>query len=241
MESIGLVLLSRQSALQRQVEVIANNVANTNTAGYKAQRLLVQNQPLRTQFDDTLNYVIDRATLRDTNSGAMVRTGNELDFALQGAGYFGVRTKQGVQYTRNGSFSLNSNGDLVTQDGDTVLSNDGQPLNVPQDASQLSIDANGRLLSDKGEIGRLKVAAFKQEQAMIETGHGLYKANQPEQEATETRIVQGAIEQSNVRPVIEMTRLTEAVRAYQQTANMMQSEHDRLRTAIRTLGRVSAA
>ncbi|MBP7253015.1 MAG: flagellar basal-body rod protein FlgF, partial [Alphaproteobacteria bacterium] len=76
---------------------------------------------------------------------------------------------------------------------------------------------------------------------MIESGNGLYKANQAEQEATDTRIVQGAIEQSNVRPVIEMTRLTEAVRAYQQTANMMQSEHDRLRTAIRTLGRVSAA
>ena len=169
MESIGLILLSRQSALQRQVEVIANNVANTNTSGYKTQRLLIQNDPMRTQFDDTLNFVIDRATLRDTNTGAMARTGNELDFALQGPGYFGVKTKQGIQYTRNGSFSLNSNGDLVTQEGDTVLSNDGQALNVPQDVSQLSIDANGRLLSDKGEIGRLKVAVFKQEQTMIES------------------------------------------------------------------------
>lgn len=241
MESTGLILLSQQTALQRQVEVLANNIANANTTGFKNQRMLFQTQPMATQFDDTLHFVIDRATMRDTTTGPMVRTGNELDFALQGAGYFAVRTKQGTQYTRAGSFGLNNDGDVVTQEGDAVLSADGQALNIPQDANQISLDATGRLLTDKGEVGRLKVVTFKQEQAMQETGNSLYKTNEAGQDATDTRVVQGAIEQSNVRPVIEMTQLTQAVRAYQQTANMIQSEHDRLRSAIRTLGRVSAS
>jgi flagellar basal-body rod protein FlgF len=239
MESTGLILLSRETALQRQVDVLANNVANATTTGFKAQQVLLQTEKVKPQFNDELNFVLDRATLRDTATGSLVQTGNELDFAIQGSGYFGVKTPQGIQYTRAGSFTLNNNGDLVTQEGYAVLSNDGQPLNVPVDAIQLSIDSSGRLLTDKGEVGQLQLKAFKREQELKETERGLYQAQEAGERPTSTRIVQGAIEQSNVQPVVEMTRVTAAVRAYQQTMTLIQNEHDRLKNAIRTLGRVT--
>lgn len=238
MESTGLILLSRQTALQRHMEVLANNIANANTTGFKAQRMLLETQKVKPQFNDELNFVIDRATMRDTSTGPMVRTGNELDFALQGEGYFGIRTPQGIQYTRAGSFTLNSNGDVVTQEGYPVLSSDGQPLNVPPDATELALDASGRILTDIGEVGKLQIKVFKREQEMLETERGLYQTKEAGEDATDTRVVQGAIEQSNVRPVVEMTRVSEAVRAYQQTMALIQGEHDRLRSAIRTLGKV---
>jgi flagellar basal-body rod protein FlgF len=241
MESTGLILLSRETALQRQVEVLSNNIANANTTGFKGRQVLLQTEKHKPQFNDELNFVLDRATLRDTATGPMVRTGNELDFALQGSGYFGVKTPQGTQYTRAGSFTLNNNGDVVTQEGYQVLSRDGQALNVPVDAVDLSIDGSGRLLTDKGEIGKLQVKTFKREQELQETERGFYQTKEAGEDAADTRIVQGALEQSNVKPVLEMTRVTEAVRAYQQTMTLLQSEHDRLRSAIRTLGRVSQA
>lgn len=239
MESTGLILLSRQNALQRQMDVLANNMANANTTAYKNQQLILQTQSSKTSFDSALNFVMDRATIRDTKVGPMVRTGNDLDFALQGEGYFGVKTKDGIRYTRSGSFSLNNKGDLVTQDGESVMSSSGQALNVPVDATAVYIDAAGRLLSDKGEIGRLKVTTFKNEQAMKDVGNSLYQTDDDGQDAKDTRVVQGALEQSNVKPVIAMTLIADVVRAYQQTSTTMQNEHERQRTALRTLGRVT--
>ncbi len=241
MANSDLILLSQQTALQRQVEVLANNIANANTTGFKSRQMIFQTDKQSPEFDQELQFVIDRSTVRDTSNGSLVRTGNDLDFALQGDGYFGVRTPQGTQYTRSGSFSLNNNGDVVTQEGYAVLSSDGQALNVPADAVSLQIDVSGRLLTDKGEVGRLQVKNFKDQQKMQETQSGLYQTSEAGQDVPETRVVQGAVEQSNVKPVVEMTRMTEAVRAYQQTSNIMQNEQDRQRNAIRTLGRVSAA
>ena len=239
MEKTSLILLSRQTALQRQVEVIANNVANVNTSGFKAQQVLFETETVRPRFREELNFVIDRATLRDTNTGTMTRTGNDLDFALQGPGYFGVNTPQGVKYTRSGAFGLNSNGDIVTSDGNPVMSSDGQTLNIPADATQVTLDLTGRVMTDRGEVGTLQIVTFQREQEMIESGNNLFTTAEAGQQAAETRVVQGAVEQSNVKPVLEMTRMTEAVRAYQQTTTLLQTEHERLRNAIRTLGRVS--
>lgn len=241
MQTPSLILLSRQSALQRTVEVLANNIANTNTTGFKAQQMLLQTHQLQPTFKEELNFVVDRATVRDAATGPMVRTGNELDFALQGAGYFGIRAAEGVRYTRNGSFTMNSDGELVNQDGLPVLSSDGQSITIPAEAEEISLDASGRLLADGNEVGRLQVKTFPNEQAMIEVGNGLYDTKQAGEDATDTRVVQGAVEQSNVKAVVEMIRVNEAVRAYQQTATLLQSEHDRLRNAIRSLGRVGIA
>lgn len=241
MQTPSLILLSRQSALQRTVEVLANNIANANTTGFKTQQMLLQTHRLQPTFKEELNFVVDRATVRDAATGPMVRTGNDLDFALQGAGYFGIRAAEGVRYTRNGSFTMNSDGELVNQDGLPVLSSDGQTITIPAEANEIALDSSGRLLADGNEVGRLQVKSFPNEQAMIEVGNGLYDTKQTGEDATDTRVVQGAIEQSNVKPVVEMIRVNEAVRAYQQTATLLQSEHDRLRNAIRSLGRVSAA
>lgn len=239
MEAASLILLSRQTALQQQMDVLSNNIANANTTGYKGQSVLFQTFMSQPAPGEQLNFVLDRATLRDTSSGAPTQTGNDLDVALQGDGYFGVRTPQGVQYTRAGSFSLNNTGDIVTQEGYPVLSADGQSLNVPNDAKTLEIDQTGRILTDKGEVGKLQIVTFKHEQQMVEIGRGLYQTQETGQPAENTQVVQRTLEQANVKPVVEMTRIAEVVRAYQQTINMIQNENDRIRTAIRTLGKVS--
>lgn len=239
MEAASLILLSRQAALQQQMDVLANNIANVNTTAYKGQAVLFQTYVIEPQPGDRMDFVIDRATLRNTSTGAMARTGNDLDVALQGDGYFGVQTPQGVQYTRAGSFALNNSGDIVTQDGLIVMSLEGQALNVPDDARTIEIDQTGRIITDKGEVGKFQVVTFKREQEMVETGRGLYQTKETGQPVENTRVVQGMLEQSNVQPVVEMTRVTEVVRAYQQTLNMLQSENERMRNAIKTLGRVS--
>ena len=239
MEAASLILLSRQTALQQQINVLSNNIANVNTTGYKGQTVQFQTYVTQPAPGEQMNFVVDRTTLRDTSTGATTVTGNDLDLALQGDGYFGVQTPQGVQYTRSGSFSLNSTGDIVTQEGYPVLSLEGQPLNVSGEAKTIEIDQTGRILTDKGEVGKLQVVTFKNEQMMIETGHGLYQTKETGEPVTDTRVVQRALEQSNVKPVLEMTRVTEVVRAYQQTISMIQNENDRMRAAIRTLGKVS--
>ncbi len=239
MEAASLILLSRQTALQQQIDVLANNIANVNTSGYKGQSVLFETYVTRPVSGEQMNFVVDRTTLRDTSTGATTVTGNDLDIALQGNGYFGVQTPQGVQYTRAGAFSLSNSGDIVTQDGYPVLSLEGQPLNIPAEAKTVEIDLTGRILTDKGEVGKLQVKVFKHEQQMIETGRGLYQTKESGEPAPDTRVVQRALEQSNVKPVLEMTRVSEVVRAYQQTVSMMQNENERMRTAIRTLGRVS--
>jgi flagellar basal-body rod protein FlgF len=240
MDSPSIILLSRQTALQRQMEVLANNVANANTTGFKARQLVVQTETVKPRFNDAMNFAIDRETIRDVSTGPMVRTGNELDFALQGEGYFAARTPQGVQYTRVGSFALDVNGDVVTTEGYQVLSSDGQALNIPIEATNIALDSSGRLLTDQGEVGRLQIKRFAREQEMLPTENGFYQAKEAGEDAAETRVVQGAIEQSNVKPVIDMTRVAETVRAYQQTMTLIQSEHERLRGAVRSLGRVTA-
>ena len=239
MEAASLILLSRQTALQQQMDVLSNNIANVNTTGYKGQSVLFQTYISQPSPGEQMNFVVDRATLRDTSTGAPTGTGNDLDVALQGDGYFGVQTPQGIQYTRAGSFSLNNSGDIVTQEGYPVLSLEGQALNVPSEAKTLEIDLTGRILTDKGEVGKLQVVTFKHEQQMVEIGRGLYQTKESGTPATDTRVVQRALEQANVKPVVEMTRVTEVVRAYQQTINMIQNEHERMRAAIRTLGKVS--
>lgn len=222
------------------MEVLANNVANANTTAYKSQQVSFETYVSEPKFGDKINFVVNRATLRNTTPGSTVNTGNELDMALQGKGYFAVRTPQGVQYTRAGSFVLDNDGNIVTQDGNQVLSAGGQALNIPNDASALHVDQTGRITTDKGEVGQLQVVNFAHEQDMVETGHNLYQASEKATPATDTKVAQGMIEQSNVNAVVEMTKVTEVVRAYQQTQTLLQNENDRIRNAVRVLGRVMA-
>lgn len=239
MESPAYVLLSQQDALERQLQVVANNVANVNTSGYKARGVLFKDFIERPDPKFTHHLVIDGGSYRNTSQGALVKTDNALDLAISGHGYFAVQTPQGTQYTRQGNFQLDAEGNVVTSDGYKVLSGTGGGISIPTDVKEIAIGKDGTISTDKGDVGRLQVVKFTDENAMEETYGGLYTSTETPQVDEGAGLVQGMVEGSNVKPVEEMTRIMDISRAYQQVSKLIDNENERIKNAIRTLGKVA--
>jgi flagellar basal-body rod protein FlgF len=245
MESPSLVLLSNQEALQRAIDIVANNVANASTAGFKREGIEFDTLLTRPSTDESIEFVVDRATYRDTSNGPINMTGNPLDFAIQGAGYFPVQTSQGIRYTRAGTFQLNTDGAIVDLDGDELLAEGDQPITIPSTATQINISGDGFVTArvDNGaglaELGKLKLVKFENEQALQQVGHGLYTTSQDPTPADTSSIVQGALEQSNVQPVVEITQMIQIMRSYEQTVNLIGQENSRIDDALNKLSKTT--
>lgn len=236
--------LSRQMSLAEKMDTIANNVANMSTPGYRAQNMIFKEYITRPGPSEgredppgPLSMVMDYGQYQDTGSGPLQRTGNPLDLAVQGDGWFGVQTASGLRYTRAGNFTLNSNGDLITTTGDKVASAGGGTLTIPQGAKEISIARDGTISTESGSVGNLMVMSFPNDQAMIREGNGYYTTTQQGTPATAagSQVMQGMLEGSNVKPILEMTRMIEVSRAYQATQRMMEDEHDRQRAMIQRM------
>ena len=235
--------LSRQSALQEQMDVIANNIANLNTPGYRAQNMVFTQylaDPRKidpSKKGDPLAMILDYGQFQSTNPGPLQQTGSPLDVALQGPGYMGVSTPGGVMYTRAGNFRLNNAGDLVTGGGLKVAGAGGSAITIPKDAKEIHIAQDGSVVTDQGQLGKIMLVEFNNIQDLEAQGNGLYKTGPRTQTlpAQNTTMVQGMLEGSNVQPVLEMTRMIDVSRAYQQTQNMLQGEHDRIKAMIERL------
>jgi flagellar basal-body rod protein FlgF len=239
MESPLYVLLSQQEALQRQMDVVAQNVANVNTTGFKSNDVLFEDFLVKPDKKFSHHMVLDRATLRNTTQGALLRTDNPLDVAISGQGYFAVQTPQGVQYTRQGSFQIDADGNLVTPDGFQVLSGGGSVVNIPANTQSISIARDGTISTEKGKLGRLQVVKFNDEQLMKQTYGGFYSTDEASEIDETAELNQGMVESSNVKSVVEMTHVLEISRSYQRVARLIDSENERLRNAIRSLGKVA--
>lgn len=245
MENAQLISLSRQIALQRQMDVVANNMANINTTGFKAEAMLFEEYVMPvardrdfTTLDQPLSYVQDWATLHDFAGGAIVETGNPLDVALQGEGFFAVDTPAGERWTRSGAFQLDAAGVLVDLNGNPILSDAG-PVSFEANETEITIAADGSILTNLGSKGRLRLVEFDRPQELAREGDNYFSGGTP-LAATETRAVQGAIERSNVSGVTEMAEMIRVSRAYQTLASIMQKQDDLRRSAIQRLGDVSA-
>jgi flagellar basal-body rod protein FlgF len=246
MESPSLVLLSNQEALQRAIDIVANNVANSSTNGFKREGIEFDTLLSQPAPDETIDFVVDRATYRDTSAGPINSTGNPLDLAIQGAGYFQIQTPQGIRYTRNGTFQLNAEGQIVDMAGDTVLDTSGQPITLPETTTEINISPDGYVTArvDSGvslaTIGQIGVVTFDSEQGMQQVGSGLYTTDQTPAPSTQGSIVQGALEQSNVEPVVEITQMIQIMRSYEQTVNLIGQENTRIDNALNTLAKTTA-
>jgi len=246
-----LVGLSRQVALGRELDVVANNIANINTTGYKADGSLFEeylNTPAR--GDQTLgrvSFVRDRGTWHDLTQGPVEKTDNPLNVALDGQGFLVVQTPRGERYTRNGALQINGNGQLVTSEGNAVLGDSGPIIFQPTDR-QVQISADGTISVREGTSkvdtlrGKLRVVAFDNAQ-LLKEGSSTFKPAadnvQPRPvDPKVTRVVQGSIEKSNVRGVVEMTRMIEITRNYTQIAAILQQQHDLNRSSIDKLAEV---
>ncbi|MDA0703496.1 MAG: flagellar basal-body rod protein FlgF [Proteobacteria bacterium] len=235
MENTSYISLSRQAVVQRQMQVIANNIANASTPAFKSERLLFQQFVEQAGDGTEISFVKDVAVIRDLSEGNFERTGNTLDLAINGEGYFAVETPNGTEYTRNGRFQLDGEGQLVTGSGYPVLGEGGRPIVLNPGETDIEINADGTIGTSQGPIGRLKVVRFENEQDMQPTESGLYESDQAPLPSPDTKVVQGRVEASNVQPIVEMTRMIDAVRGYQSTQTMVQSEHERQISAIKAL------
>lgn len=245
MENALLISLSRQIGLQRQMDVVANNIANVNTTGFKAEKLLFEEflMPVARDRDfalpdQELSFTQDWGTLNDFNPGAIVQTGNPLDVALEGEGYLVVQTPAGERWTRAGALQVNAQGVLVDLSGNPVLGDRGE-IRFDEGEADVMIDAAGGISSSAGAKGRLRVVEFENPQELTREGENLFAGGAP-LAATQTRVVQGAIEKSNVSGVAEMTQMIRVQRAYQSLASLMDRQDEIRRSAIRRLGNLNA-
>ena len=245
MDNAQLISLSRQIALQRQMDVVANNIANINTTGFKAERILFEDylMPVASDnnfapLDQSLSFTQDWATVHDLSAGSIVQTGNPLDVALQGEGFLAVQTPAGERWTRAGALQVDADGVLVNFDGHPVMG-DGGEIRFDANETDIMIDASGAISTSAGAKGRLRVVEFANPQELTREGDNLYAGGTPAV-ALETRVVQGAIEKSNVSGVAGMTEMIRVQRSYQSLAAMMQRQDEMQRAAIRQLGDLSA-
>ena len=242
MENALLIGLSRQVALGRELDVIANNMANVTTNGFKARssRFREYLMPVASaesfpRPDRRLSYVIDAGTPLDIRSGAIEHTGNPLDVAIKGDAFLAVQTPAGERYTRNGALEIDAQGQLVTSDGHTVLGDNGPITFTPQE-SGFEIAPDGTVTSNQGQRGRLRLVRFDNPQTLHNEGTNLLSAPNGGQPAGATsRLEPRAIERSNVRPVVEMSRLIEVNRSYSSVAGMVGRMDELRRTAISRL------
>jgi flagellar basal-body rod protein FlgF len=182
--------------------------------------------------DRRVSYVMDTATPLDLSTGSIERTGNPLDVAIKGDGFLAVQTAAGERYTRNGALSIDTQGRLVTSDGHLVLGENGPIAFGPTEAG-LSIGPDGTVSTDQGVRGRIRMVRFDNPQALRNEGANLFSSPAPAQAAGATsRLEAGVIERSNVRPVLEMTRLIEVNRSYTSIASMISRMDELRRSAI---------
>ena len=173
MDTISAVALSRLVAQQRATDVAATNMANAATPGYRAERVVFSDWLSKTPGagpGQTVAYTQDRATYRDPQPGPLQHSGNPLDLAITGDGYFSVRTENGVRLTRAGHFMLNNTGNIVDPSGNTLLNAAGQPLQLAPTDSALTVSGNGALSSANGTIGRIGVVRPTNPQALQAEG-----------------------------------------------------------------------
>jgi flagellar basal-body rod protein FlgF len=251
MENALLVGLSRQITLGRELDVVANNIANINTTGYKADGSLFEeylSSAARSgQTGGRVSFVQDRGTWHDLSAGPIEKTGNPLNVAIDGSAFLVVQTPAGERYTRNGALQINATGELVTSDGNQILGEAGPIVFQPNDR-QVTISKDGTISVREGTAktdslrGALRLVAFDNAQQLQKDGSNAFAAvNGAQAQPTKTsNVLQGSLEKSNVRGVVEMTRMIEITRSYAQVAAILQQQGDLSQSAIDKLADVPA-
>ena len=247
MDNVLYVGLSRQMTLQREMDVIANNVANVNTTGFKLESLMVETDTEHLPVDPTnvnlpnVNFSLDAGVVRDFSQGGLTETGGPLSMAIQGQGFFKVMTPQGERYTRDGRFQLDAQGRVVTATGDPVQGDNGDivldPLKGPP-----KVASDGTVSQQNQAVGKISVVTFASLSALTKEGDGYYgnDSNLQPQPADGALVRQGMLESSNVEPITQITRLIQVSRAYENIANMMDQTSQLSSSAVDRLGKLSS-
>lgn len=241
MDIVSNIALSRQAAQQRATDVIANNIANANTPGFKAERVQFSDWLARQSTNGVprggrnVAFTQDRATWREQQAGTITRTGNTFDLALTSDGYFTVNTPSGPRLTRDGRFGLMPNGTVSDGAGNALLDNNGKPIVVSQTDTRISIAGDGTVSSENGQLGKVGVVKPADPMQLTAEGNTLFRSASPTAAVASPGIVQGSIEDSNVQPILETTRMLEGLRQFQFISQFIQAEGDRQQSVIERL------
>ena len=227
--------LSRQQGLMREMRMVANNIANMATTGYRQQGVVFSEYVRQTDRDGSV--AMSASHVRNTSfaQGSLTRTGGQLDLAIEGEGFFLVQTPAGERLTRAGNFASSSAGDLVTQDGHLVLDSGGAPVFIPPDATDLAIGQDGTLSSNGAPIGQIGIVQPLDPGALVREGGVLFRAEAGYEPAEAPRVRQGFVESANVDPILQIARMIEVQRAYEMGQNFLQREDERVRAAIKSM------
>ncbi|MCG9917142.1 MAG: flagellar basal-body rod protein FlgF [Phenylobacterium sp.] len=245
MDNAVYVGLSRQMVLRRELDLIANNVANANTVGFKVESLLARTEPGAPASNDgaprPVKFVLDGGVARDFTQGGLFSTGSDLDVGIEGDGFFEVATDEGPRYTRDGRFTLDELGRITTQAGDPVAGEGGGEIIINPENGAVTIGPDGTISQGENLLGRIAVMRFDDLSVLQKMGDNLLSntSNQQPQAAPDVRVRQGMLENSNVKPILEITRLIEVTRAYESITRMMESSSDLSRRAVERMGRAN--
>ncbi len=243
MENPTYVALSRLVAQQRAMDITAVNLANAATPGFRGERMLFsdwidrQTNTQQPPGGRNILFTQDRASYREQQTGGIQHTANPLDLAIGAQeGYFTVLTAQGPRLTRAGRFSPSAGGRIVDDQGDPLLNTTGQPITLSQQDVDLQVAGDGTISSANGEVGRVGVVAPQDPNRLVAEGGTTFRADTPTSPVRLPEIQQGALEDSNVQPVLETTRMMTDLREFQFVAQFVQAESDRQQNVIDKLG-----
>ncbi|WP_170552334.1 flagellar hook-basal body complex protein [Ruegeria atlantica] len=229
--------LSRQTGLMNEMRLVANNIANANTTGYRAQGLVFSEFVRDLPGNPSLSMA--RAEARNTSlqQGLLTETGGQFDFAIEGDGFFMVETPSGNRLTRAGAFSPSAEGDLVTMDGHRVLDSNGAPVFIPPDAASIDVGSDGTLSIEGQLLGQIGVYRVADPETLVREGSTQFRAEGEVDPVENPVVLQRFLEGSNVNAVEQMTRLVEIQRAYELGQSFLKTEDERLRGALKALMR----
>jgi flagellar basal-body rod protein FlgF len=239
MDLAGYVSLTRQAGLNKEMQTVANNIANISTTGYQREGVvfaeMVQALPVE---GGSVAMTDARGRFTDLIQGTLVPTGGTLDFAIEGEGYFSVMTPNGERLTRAGAFTRDANGQVVNMDGHQLLDEGGGPILIPFEMTNISLSSDGTLSGDGQPVAQLGLKLPTDPTTVFREAGVLFRADGEvvPVEPGQSNIVQGFVEQSNVNAVSEMTHLIEVQRAYESGQKLLEQEDERIKQVVQVLG-----
>ncbi|MDP6429717.1 MAG: flagellar basal-body rod protein FlgF [Rhodospirillales bacterium] len=241
MTSAVYVSMSKQMVLRKQMEAIAQNLANITTPAFKNERVTFKEHLMPGPDGDMVSYVAEDKVQRDMTPGSYSNTGNDLDIAISGPGWFVIEADEGEFYTRRGHLRLDEDRTLVASSGEPILSDDDSEITLEEGDGVISISKDGTVSAESGILGRIKVVTFENESILQKAASGRFTSTEEptELKAEETRLQQGVLESSNVNPILEMTRMIDVLRSYQSTQKLSKTDHDLQRRALREIAAVN--
>lgn len=235
MDNSTYTTLTRQTGLMREMQVVANNIANSATTGFRQEGLVFSEYIQGLEDDTSLSMATARVRNTSMLQGALTETGGPFDFAIEGSGFFLVDTPSGERLTRSGNFSPNAEGDLVTNDGYRVLDSGGAPVFIPPGASDLSVAADGTISTDGQAVGQIGLFVPTDPLSLKREDGVMFQAEGGIDPTDQARVLQGFLEGSNVNAISQITRMIEVQRAYEMGQSFLQSEDERIRTAMNAM------